>query len=87
VINYRNLEGLGRLQYYVNPCKARSILEALFNRLTGGACASPVKKIAPPAVSQTCPPKFYLTFTFLCLTHWSYHYIIIYRKHANYDTN
>jgi len=37
-----------------------SIQEGIFNCLTGGACASPVEKIAPPSVPNF-PPNFTLT--------------------------
>jgi len=36
-----------------------STIQGIFNCLTGAACASPVKKIAPP-MFQTCPPKILL---------------------------
>ena len=45
-------------------------LQGIFNCLTGGVCASPVEKIAPP-MFRTYPPKFYLTFVDL-----SFNYII-----------
>ena len=35
------------------------LLQGIFNRLTGGICASPVEENAP-SVFQTCPPKILL---------------------------
>ena len=43
---------------YQQPLE-QSVPGHFFNCLTGGACASPVEKIAPP-VFLTCPPKILL---------------------------